>query len=379
MWPENLNEPQFGGEHPEEELAAFALNALDDAEFQAVFHHVVRCPHCQEVLLGFREAAARLAEAAPEADLPAGLKGRVLAVATGAVAEEGAEGAPVLPPPDARWSARRLRRWLAPVAVGTLSILLAASIGFMVSQQREINQLTAANETATQMHLSAMAAVSQQNTPDPVAPASGASANAPPAVVAAPTGPAAVVQSPVVPAARAATSVNLKRDTGLTRDMGAAVSIAAAEEAEISDAEAVDQVKQEVADMAEAMVRLAQPETEKLPMNSPMGTEPEAQGVLMIDPSGRQGVLMVAGMPADSYQIWLVRDDKRMLVDRIVVNEDDGSGVKQFELDESVFGFQEVALMPDERHGPSNPTGEKFLSARIITGPPIPPPLHRGR
>lgn len=114
-------------------------------------------------------------------------------------------------------------------------------------------------------------------------------------------------------------------------------------------------------------------------MKSPMGTEPEAKGVLMIDPSGRQGVLMVSGMPADSYQIWLVRDDKRMLVDRIVVNEDDGSGVKQFELDESVFGFQEVALMPDERHGPSNPTGEKFLTARIITGPPIPPPLYRGR
>ena len=88
---------------------------------------------------------------------------------------------------------------------------------------------------------------------------------------------------------------------------------------------------------------------------------------------------MVAGMPADSYQIWLVRGDKRMLVDRIVVNEDDGSGVKQLELDESVFGFHEVALMPDQRHGPSSPTGEKFLSARIITGPPIPPQIYRGR
>lgn len=372
MWPENLSEPQFGGEHPEEELAAFALNALDDAEFQAVFHHVVRCPHCQEVLFGFREAAARLTEAAPEVDLPAGLKGRVLAAATGAVSERASERAPVLPPPDARWSARRLRKWLAPVSVGTLSILLAASIGFMVLQQREINQLTAANEAATQMHLSAIAVASQLNDPDPVEPASGASANAP-AVVVAPTKPISASQSQVIPVAPAAGSLNL------TRDMGAAVSMAATEESEIPDAEAVDQVKQEVADMAEAMVRLAQPETEKLPMNSPMGTEPEAQGVLMIDPSGRQGVLMVAGMPADSYQIWLVRDDKRMLVDRIVVNEDDGSGVKQFELDESVFGFQEVALMPDERHGPSNPTGEKFLTARIITGPPMPPPLHRGR
>ena len=144
-------------------------------------------------------------------------------------------------------------------------------------------------------------------------------------------------------------------------------------------AESVDLVKQEMADMVEATVLSAQPETEKLPMTSPMGTEPAAQGLLMVDPSGRQAVLMVAGMPADSYQIWLVRGDKRMLVDRIVVNENDGSGVKELELDQSVFGFHEVALLPDERHGPTVPTGEKFLSARIISGPPVPPSIWRGR
>ena len=93
MWPENFSEPQFNGEHPEEELAAFALNALDDAEFQAVFHHVVRCLHCQEVLLGFRETAARLTEAVAEVDLPPGLKGRALAGAVGQNAGSGAGAA----------------------------------------------------------------------------------------------------------------------------------------------------------------------------------------------------------------------------------------------------------------------------------------------
>ena len=44
MWPPDdyrdpNRDPQRGlPEHPEEALAAFALNALDDAEFQAVFH-----------------------------------------------------------------------------------------------------------------------------------------------------------------------------------------------------------------------------------------------------------------------------------------------------------------------------------------------------
>lgn len=114
-------------------------------------------------------------------------------------------------------------------------------------------------------------------------------------------------------------------------------------------------------------------------MTSPLGTEPTAHGLLMLHPSGKRGVLMVSGMPADTYQIWLVRNDQRMLIDRIVVNENDGSGVKDLELDQSVFGFNEVALLPDERHGPTVPTGEKFLSARIVAGPPAPPSIWRGR
>ena len=386
MWPENFSEPQFNGEHPEEELAAFALNALDDAEFQAVSRHVAHCPHCQEVLLGFRETAARLMEAAPQVDPPAGLKGRALAAATGAVPVPETDAVPETDqayaralPADARWSIRRLRRWLVPVTVATLSLLLAASVGFMVSQQREINQLIAANDAATQSQLAAMVAASSQENAGPLAPsANHAPALARPRPLAlGSTRPEPVQQSEPGSIARAAGSLNFTRDQATVAVAGAsAVNSVGTPDAE---AEAVDYVKKEMSDMVEATVLSAQPETEKLPMKSPMGTEPEATGVLMIEPSGRQGVLMVAGMPADSYQIWLVRDDKRVLVDRIVVNEDDGSGVKQFELDESVFGFHEVALMPDERHGPSNPTGEKFLAARIIAGPPLPPPLHLGR
>ena len=131
------------------------------------------------------------------------------------------------------------------------------------------------------------------------------------------------------------------------------------------DAETVDLVKQEMAEMVEASVLSAQPETEKMPMSSPMGTEPEAKGVLMVEPGGRRGMLMVSGMPADSYQIWLVRDGRQVLFDRIVVNDDDGAGVKELEMDESIFHFHQIALTPDERHGPTNPTGEQFLTALI--------------
>ena len=366
MWSDDPGEIFSGSEHPEGELAAFALNALDDAEFQAVFHHVLRCPHCQEVLLGFQETAARLTGAAPAVELPAGLKQRVLANSVGRTAPA---ATPKRMPADPRWSLRRLRRWIAPAAIGVMSIALVASLGLIMSQQQAIDSLEAerdkmAAHRETVAVASARAAVAAMTPADErTQPDSSQVHSAPPA---APAGRSVQERKPV-------SSPNLT--SNISRVEGSSQVPAEADDG----AESVDLVKKEVSDMVEATVLSARPETEKLSMTSPMGTEPTAQGLLMLHPSGKKGVLMVSGMPADTYQIWLVRNDERMLIDRIVVNEHDGSGVKELELDQSVFGFHEVALLPDERHGPTVPTGEKFLSARIIGGPPVPPSIWRGR
>ncbi|MCY4556551.1 MAG: hypothetical protein OXF79_09295 [Chloroflexi bacterium] len=353
MWSDDAGEIYAGSEHPEGALAAFALNALDDAEFQSVFHHVIRCLHCQEVLLGFQETAARLTASAPEVELPSGLKQRVLANSVG---RRGPSGTARRIDADPRWSVKRLRRWITPLAVGALSLLLAASVGFMISQHREIRNLTAGQQSAVMA--SAVESSGQ--------PATGeASARQ---VVAEADADASIGQA--IPVSRTRDSLNLSRNVGQFADGEARAAEAS---------ESVDLVKQGMADMVEATVLSAQPETEKLSMTSPMGTETEARGLLMVDPTGTHAVLMVTGMPADSYQIWLLRHDARQLIDRIVVNENDGSGVKDLELDQSMFGFHEVALLPDERHGPMAPTGEKFLSARIIGGPPVPPSIWRGR
>ena len=351
MWSDDAGEIYAGSEHPEEALAAFALNALDDAEFQSVFYHVIRCPHCQEVLLGFQDTAARLTASAPEVELPSGLKQRVLANSVG---RRGASGTARRIDADPRWSMRRLRRWIAPLAVGTLSLLLAASVGFMISQHREIRNLTAGQQSA----------VMASTVESPAPPSAGES----PAREVVAEADASIEHFASV--GRTSDSLNLSPNS----DQFAEGEARAAEASE-----SVDLVKQGMADMVEATVLSAQPETEKLSMTSPMGTETEARGLLMIDPTGTQAVLMVTGMPADSYQIWLLRHDARQLIDRIVVNENDGSGVKDLELDQSMFGFHEVALLPDERHGPMAPTGEKFLSARIIGGPSVPPSIWRGR
>ena len=317
MWPDDFALPNSQPEHPEADLAAFALNALDGPEHRAVARHVAQCLHCQEVLLGFQGMAARLAVSVPETPLPPGLKPRVLSAVTRPYAAPPPAATPAntptsLPPSSNRWSLRRLRRWLTPAAIGALTLLLAVSAGFIVIQQREISRLTADNT---------------------------AIANA---------------------------GVNYNPALASPQD-AAGLSLTSA------DAEQVDLVRQEMADVVEAAVMSAQDETQKMPMFSPMGTEPDAKGVLMVDPNGRQGMLMVSGMPADSYQIWLARADKQTLVGRIVVNDDDGNGVQSLELNESVFDFQQVALLPDERNGPTVPSGEKFLTARITDSPPQPP------
>lgn len=355
MWLDNYNSSGVEPEHPEEALAAFSLNALDNAEFQAVFHHVVQCLHCQEVLVGFQDVSARLTGAAPESPLPPGLKNRVLAKAVG----REAPAALPLPGADARWSLPRLRRWLAPAAIGALSLLLAVSVGVMAMQQQEIGQLSAAYESLEDRSVALAAAYT---TPEDVQAAAIADAESGAAGVSANSAyPSAAAMSP----ASAIGAAGSAQGGAAYRNVGGATD---SETAAIS-AEAVDRVKQEMAEMVEATVLSAQPETEKVAMVSPMGTEPQAKGVLVVEPNGRRGVLMVSGMPADSYQIWLMRGGHKVLVDRIVVNDDDGTGVKQLELDESIFRYNQVALMPDQRHGPTAPTGEQFLTALIMPMP----------
>ena len=370
MWPDNYSHPQEDSPHPEGELAAFALNALDDAEFQAVFHHVVQCPHCQEVLLGFQETSARLTGAAPEAPLPSGLRDRVLASVTGRVDQAAAS----LPQPDVRWSARRLRRWLAPAAIGTLSVLLALSIGLMAIQHQEINELTAAVEFERELLAEARADAPSQQAVAGAYRAGLAQETMDSGVsreqgVAAPAEAEAAVFAAARPAALAVDRIDQAQGSAVQSD----AAWREPDDMIIKNAETVDQMKQEMAEVVEATVLSAQPETEKVPMSSPMGTEPQAKGVLMVEPDGKRGVLMVSGMPADTYQIWLMRNNHQVLVDRVVVNDEDGAGVQPIELNESIFRFDQVALRPDERHGPTNPTGEQFLTALIIQGPPQPP------
>jgi anti-sigma-K factor RskA len=89
------------GEHPLDDLAAYALDALGDAERQAVDDHLALCPECQAELAAHHETLASLTTASEEAP-PAAVWERVAAgIGASGLADpsRGGSGGSGSPPP----------------------------------------------------------------------------------------------------------------------------------------------------------------------------------------------------------------------------------------------------------------------------------------
>lgn len=120
-----------GGDHDDmrDLVAAYALDAVDDAESDAVERHLETCPRCRAELTGHQETAALLAFSGGQA--PDEVWDRIA----------GAIGAPGAAPPALRFVAGgrppAARRWLAAagaVAVGAVAAAVAL-LGLTVSHQ----------------------------------------------------------------------------------------------------------------------------------------------------------------------------------------------------------------------------------------------------
>ena len=96
--------------------APYALHALDENEERSFEQHLAECERCREELAGFREAAAALALAAPAAEPPPDLRGRILEQAR-------AERPNVVP-------LRRRRDWTVPLgAAAAIAASAAVALG----------------------------------------------------------------------------------------------------------------------------------------------------------------------------------------------------------------------------------------------------------
>ena len=97
-------------------VAAYALDALDEREEREFEQHLASCERCREELARLREAAAALAYGAPGPEPPADLKRHILERAR-------AERPNVIPFPQRR-------KWAAPIAAAAaLAAAFALGIG----------------------------------------------------------------------------------------------------------------------------------------------------------------------------------------------------------------------------------------------------------
>ena len=118
-------------EDAQELLGAYALDAVDPDEAEAIELHLRDCARCRAEVADHRETAAMLAHAG--ADAPADLWDRI----SGAI--EMPAGADVIPlPPRLGFTSKQSsrRRWLAPAAAAAA----VAVIGILGLQVRELQQ-----------------------------------------------------------------------------------------------------------------------------------------------------------------------------------------------------------------------------------------------
>lgn len=109
-------------------IPAYALDALDPAEAEAVARHLEACPACREEMAAFTAVADALPLALPEAAPSPRVREQLLARAGAATAAR-----PVAPPPTAErpaaWWARVRRAPLwQPVALALIALLLVSNV-----------------------------------------------------------------------------------------------------------------------------------------------------------------------------------------------------------------------------------------------------------
>lgn len=106
--------------HPTDDLAAFAIGALDRPDMARVGDHLVACATCRSEVASFDEVAWGIAELAPAVTENPGLRGRIVARAT---------QAPASSRPSFLGAFDRLIGFRLPIAVPlALAVLLGVSV-----------------------------------------------------------------------------------------------------------------------------------------------------------------------------------------------------------------------------------------------------------
>jgi anti-sigma-K factor RskA len=150
-----MSSPTNGDEHDRfaDDVAAYVLNAMEDAELQPFEEHLARCRECQRGLAALRSAVEALPDAAPERPAPPELRERVMTPVRAEVK---------LQAPKSETKARRQlwpiapRRWagsaiVAAAAAATAAVLVLTGVG---SSGRTYTAIVSAPGASASLHQS---------------------------------------------------------------------------------------------------------------------------------------------------------------------------------------------------------------------------------
>lgn len=133
------------GSHPEELLAGYALDALEDAETHQVEAHLGGCARCRRTVSELQEAAAFLGESVEHRAPPAALESRLMAALSQATA----------PSTVTRWqpapagSTRQLSRFILPAAAAVVVALFIFGVSMNLRLSGRVEGLKQENSTLT--------------------------------------------------------------------------------------------------------------------------------------------------------------------------------------------------------------------------------------
>jgi len=151
-------------EHPLDDVAAYALDALDGPERQAVRDHLAGCPTCRDELTTHQETLVLLA---PEEAPPPALWDRIKADIAGPASTPTPAPAPVTPLPSSTPTSSRPRwggGWLAAAAAVVVALGVGGAVGFAAGQSGDDADIDTLAQQATEV-----ATLSSPSGGDPVA------------------------------------------------------------------------------------------------------------------------------------------------------------------------------------------------------------------
>lgn len=300
--------------HPDELLEAFALDALEDDEFLQVEQHLDSCVRCRGYVAQLHQTTSGLGLFLDQSIPPAALGLRIRQALTAAV-----ETAPVETGPNSRSTGVSARRrfttpqWAMPLAAVLMLSLFSLSLFMNIQATGRMDQMERASSTVTAQLDRAVAQTKR-----------------------------------------------LEEDNEARSNQ-----VAAAASTEAS------QMMDTIQEIRAASYLLALPETRPLVLEPPGGAG-DSQGVLLVEDKGNRAFLMISDMaqppPRRPYQVWLVRDGRRMWAGQVAVDST-GWGSLALRPPEPVSQFEWVNLTMTEDRGSGGRTETMVLRSKIEPSP----------